>query len=212
MMLWPNVCPVYQSSPMPPSVLSIPFSTTKRPGPTICHPLRSFPSNSCFQSEACETAASRNKANIRRINNSFYSRRLVRRYFRQRDLSPEAVGLERAVDKPREHPDGARDQHRKAQTDPDSETDHEAERGKQTVQPVPAFTVEEVVHERRGIDTHECDEGAEIQQLRAKLIAHQKAAGQYDGAGKQDIVARDVSPGLDRAEEAFRDGVVAAHA
>jgi hypothetical protein len=37
---------VYHNRPMPPSVLSTPFSITKRPGPTCCQPSRSLPLNS----------------------------------------------------------------------------------------------------------------------------------------------------------------------
>src|SRR5688500_11193413 len=44
-----SFCFVYHSKPMPPSVLSAPFSTTKRPGPTCCQPSRSLPLNSGCQ-------------------------------------------------------------------------------------------------------------------------------------------------------------------
>src|SRR5688572_16339879 len=44
---------VYQSRPMPPSVLSTPSSITKRPGPTCCQPSRFLPLKSgCHSPES----------------------------------------------------------------------------------------------------------------------------------------------------------------
>ena len=57
------------------------------------------------------------------------------------------------------------------------------------------------MRERGEIDPHERDEGAEIQHLGAELIGERQAAGERHRADQKDVVARNVAPRIDDAEE-----------
>ena len=70
------------------------------------------------------------------------------------------------------------------------------------------------------IDSHESDQRAEVEHVGAKIIAggctgqrrKQKRSSQSERADKQDIVARHVPFGIDRAKERLRESVAAPHA
>ena len=53
---------------------------------------------------------------------------------------------------------------------------------------------------------------AEVEQLSTELIAHGERARQCQSTHQQDVIARDMGPGIDHTEEAAGNGIVAAHA
>src|SRR5437868_6399651 len=103
---------------------------------------------------------------------------LLQRRFGEFNTPAKAASLVSAVNDAREHPDASGDQHRYAQAGPDRETDHEAERGEQAVQPLPPVLMKKIVNKRRGVDAHKGDECAEVQQLGAELVIDHESTNQ----------------------------------
>jgi hypothetical protein len=66
-----------------------------------------------------------------------------------------------------------------------------------------------VVDQRRGVDSHEGDEGTEVEQLRAALVSHQESPNEGASADDQDVVAGNAVAGIDGGKDAARGGHLA---
>ena len=66
--------------------------------------------------------------------------------------------------------------------------------------------------QRRQIDAHECDQRAEVEQLRPIVIADKKGANQRNHSHENHVVGGNAGPGMDGAEELLGDGVATSHA
>src|SRR5207237_8412422 len=90
-----------------------------------------------------------------------------------------------------------------AQTDQETQREKKpAERNQQGRQTsARAIGSDPVVHQGGGVDAHERDEGAEVQHLRAKLVGERQPSSERDAPAEENVVARNVVPGSDGAEE-----------
>src|SRR5260370_36153171 len=74
------------------------------------------------------------------------------------------------------------------------------------------FGAEEIPDEGSGVDPHEGDQRAEVEEFSAALVADQESADEGDNANKNNVVARDVVFGINRSEEFLGNSIAASHA
>ena len=124
----------------------------------------------------------------------------------------EAAGADSAVEDADGEPRAAGDFRWRAQMQPDEEADGEAGYRRGEVREALLFGAQEVAGEGGGVDAHEGDEGAEVEEFDAAFVAEEEGAGEGDGADEKDVVHGNAAARLDGAEEAARQRVAAAHA
>ena len=95
---------------------------------------------------------------------------------------------------------------------PDKKTNEKAENRRNELAERAIRAADVVVRQCGQIDAHECDQRAEVQQLSAPIIAHEKRTNENYNADKQHIIGRDASLRMDSSEKFSGKSVAASHA
>src|ERR1700722_4238201 len=88
---------------------------------------------------------------------------LLRRRIGEDDSLAETIGLIGCVEDADGQPDAAGDQGGRVQALPDIETEDEAQHGRQACVPASAIAAHEITYKGSGVDSHEPDDGAEVE-------------------------------------------------
>lgn len=110
---------------------------------------------------------------------------LLRRYLEAQRYT-ESMRLVGAVQDAHEHPGGARQFGLPAQIQPNEQADQEPEQRRQQVRESLLGFTDIVSNQCGGVDAHEGDEGAEIEQLGTELVGQGKSPQQCHYAYEQD--------------------------
>src|SRR5256885_9777500 len=143
-------------------------------------------------------------------------RALVGRKVEIHQLAAKSARLPGAKGDAHGHPDEADDLGGEAEVDPQKEADREAGQRRQRVADGVLPSTNEVVDEGSQVHAHECDERAEVEKLRAQIVAakalEDDGADEREEAHHPDVVARHATLGIDIAEEAAWQRAAASHA
>jgi len=88
------------------------------------------------------------------------------------------------------------------EVEPDEGADQQAEQRSGGGEEDLLLRAHAVVNEGGGVDPHEGDEGAEVEQLGTALVGEEEGSDESAGTDDEYVIARDAGAGVDGGEEA----------
>src|SRR5208337_1026635 len=136
---------------------------------------------------------------------------LVSWNFKVHKLTLESPGVVSAVGSANNHPHDAQKLGVPAQAPPQEQADEKSSSRHKKVIDSSLTLSYEIMEKGSGIDAHECQQRAEVQELHAALKAESQGSDQSNDGDEEHIVTRNLPFGFDGAKKTAWNGIASAH-